>query len=1281
MHFRRHLRSQYVAACRLGRGAGRVWPMICKARQRAPLASAGGSALPHENSRARRPLIVTIVAGLVSAGLGVAVTSTPAAATTSFMDTVDINYYSATFSLNSTSLDQWYYKFENSRTSIGCDGTASTIVNEGGARKVQGTFTGLQPATQYRVLTYTSDSTCADPDISEYLTTFTTAGMTFSPDPATVTEGSTAATGNRYTVALTAAPTADVTVTVTAPGTDISPDTNLTTTGDQDTLTFTSSNWSTAQTVQLYAEHDDDAADELVNVVHTPSSSDASYNHVANTYNAVVSLPTQIIDDDLGLFGEMVTATDATLRISHHSGAWYYKQTTPAGGVCSSQIQATSTATTTPITGLSPGTDYTYKAYSDSTCTTELTDDARDADFTTKKIVLSTPRVIVPEEGRAEYTVRLGVRPVSPVTVTISTTSTSDADISANVSTLTFTPSDWSTAQTVVLSAADDTDTAHGTAIVEHTADSTYTTEDPSVVEAIEGDNDTCADTNAVNGLDAGRLVDECNILLAAEVMLAGPAGAISPLNWDTSLAIASWTGVSIEYDRVTGIDLSDEDLRGAIPNTLGDLSALTALDLSRNTLQGPIPARLQRLTKLTKLNLSYNYLSRPLPAQIVSLTGLTELDVSNNRIDGSIPAGLGDLSALTRLDLSQNTFEGSIPANLGSLSKLTRLDLSYNELTGSIPAQIGNLTALNFLSASVNELTGAIPSTLGNLTGLTALDLRDNTLSGSIPAQLGNLTNLTQLWLFNNRLSGCVPPNLVSFVAANEINTQKRESPPGSGIYINSSLAACPGVAISKVALSVAEGSTATYTARLSTAPTTPVTVTVTVTGDDDISVDTDTTTAGNQNTLDFDASNWSAPQTVTIAAERDSDSLNGSATVTNTTTSLDNSYSNTSSTLIATEIDQTSGAKLTATGITATGATLTISGHTAVWYIKRTSPTTQDCSTPISEGTASVTLTGLVPGTPYKYEAFSDSYCALSLASASFTTSGIALSTTRIIVPEEGTAVYTVSLATAPSASVTVTVTRSGDTDITVDTDATEDGDQNTLTFTTANFSTAQTVTLAAADDIINTHGAATITHTGESSDALFGGTTSTLIATEGDNDVCQRNPAVGGVASGGLVDDCNTLLAAKAMLAGTASSLDDWSAGTAIADWTGITVASDRVSALSLTNQGLNGMIPNTLGNLSELASLRLNSTSVLPNENNLSGPIPMQLGGLSKLGHLLLEGNSLSGPIPSQLGDISTLATLTLDGNNLTGTIPESLGKLTNLVLLNLEREPPDRHHSV
>ena len=61
-----------------------------------------------------------------------------------------------------------------------------------------------------------------------------------------------------------------------------------------------------------------------------------------------------------------IGATNAVLTIANHTGNWYYKADTGPHTSCST-AQSGTTAT---LSGLTAGTTYTYKAYSDSGCTT-----------------------------------------------------------------------------------------------------------------------------------------------------------------------------------------------------------------------------------------------------------------------------------------------------------------------------------------------------------------------------------------------------------------------------------------------------------------------------------------------------------------------------------------------------------------------------------------------------------------------------------------------------------------------------------------------------------------------------------------------------------------------------------------------------------------------------------------------------------------------------------------------------------------------------------------------
>ena len=118
-----------------------------------------------------------------------------------------------------------------------------------------------------------SDSITADP------------GVRIRPISLTIYEGSTA----EYTVRLQAEPTADVTVTLNTAGLS---GTGLTV--DTTSLTFTTTNWNTAQAVTLSAAHDDDIDDvENLQITHGASSSDSDYQGIT-----VDTVQVTIVDDD-----------------------------------------------------------------------------------------------------------------------------------------------------------------------------------------------------------------------------------------------------------------------------------------------------------------------------------------------------------------------------------------------------------------------------------------------------------------------------------------------------------------------------------------------------------------------------------------------------------------------------------------------------------------------------------------------------------------------------------------------------------------------------------------------------------------------------------------------------------------------------------------------------------------------------------------------------------------------------------------------------------------------
>ncbi|KAG6740984.1 hypothetical protein POTOM_056462 [Populus tomentosa] len=119
----------------------------------------------------------------------------------------------------------------------------------------------------------------------------------------------------------------------------------------------------------------------------------------------------------------------------------------------------------------------------------------------------------------------------------------------------------------------------------------------------------------------------------------------------------------------------------------------------------------------------------------------------------------------------------------------------------------------------------------------------------------------------------------------------------------------------------------------------------------------------------------------------------------------------------------------------------------------------------------------------------------------------------------------------------------------------------------------------------------------------------------------------------------------------------------------------LSNNVLNGRTLSSNGLQARFPGWIGNMSSLESLNLSG-------NDFSGPLPPRFGTSSKLRYVCLSKNKLQGPIAMAFYNALEIMTLDLSHNDLTGRIPEWIDRLSNLRFLllsynNLEGEIPIR----
>ena len=912
--------------------------------------------------------------------------------------------------------------------------------------------------------------------------------------PLTLDELSTSSDNSKsYTVRLAAEPSQDVTVTITSGDTTAA-------TVDKASLTFTSSNWNTRQTVTVTAVQDNDSDGESVTITHAASTTAMSeYTNVQATITASLTDkdtpgfvfdadpsspatdeagPLQLVEDHatdaskeytVRLSAQPTQTVTATIATSDATAVTVDDTDTNTPGD-QSTLTFTSSNWSTPQTvtltaqaddgGANESVTITHSAA--TATSSEYTNVS--ANFTatvdddeTPAITLSASSLSVPEENSANYTVRLATQPEGG-NVTVSITGAADG-ISTNLTSLVFTSANWSTARTVRATAANDQN----------------------------GDNEQVTLTHAASGGEYNDAADADLVVTATDndtaSLAVSPASLTVRENSSATYRIRLNTqpsaDVTVTVSGASGAVTVDTDAAVGNQNTLTFTNTNWAANQTVTVAAGDDGNAQNEMLTLAHGATGGGYGSLPLGSRPGVQVTVDDDDTAGILLDAD-PDTPNDQSGPLALNENPAASNNSVEYTVRLASEPTMATTTVSIVSSEAAVTVGS-AALTFTPTNWST-----PQTVT----LTAAD-DDNGVPESATITHTSAT-----------ASASEYTNLMATITA---NTTDDDAP--SFVFD-----ADPDTANDQAGpLALEEDQTSStnsddYTVRLSARPTRTVTATITSGDASSVTVgDTDGDTLGVQNTLTFTASNWDTPQTVTLTAQQDDNGYNESVTITHRARTTPNSeYTNVSGNFTASvDDDETPAITLSASALSVpeensatytvrlatepvggnvtvdiTGAADSLSAsptrlvfNTGNWDTARTVRIT--AANDQNGENETVTFSHAASGADYGSVAAAE----IVATSTDNDTPSLQVTPTTLEVDENSSGRYTIRLSTQPSAAVTVTVSGASGA-VTVDTDAAV-GNQDTLTFSTTNWSARQTVTVAAGDDGNAVNETLTLTH----------------------------------------------------------------------------------------------------------------------------------------------------------------------------------------------------------
>ena len=938
-----------------------------------------------------------------------------------------------------------------------------------------------------------------------------TVNLVVDPGSLPILEGGSGS----FEVSLATRPSAQVSVTVS------SGDTGAVSVG-RTSLTFTTGNWSTAQSVAVGGVIDADALDESVTVTLTASGAD----YGGETAEVEVSVSdghtaALVVDPDSLTVAEggsgnfsvrLATRPSASVSVTVSSGDsgavsvparalvfttgdWSTAQSVTVEGVDDDDALGESVT----VTLTASGGDYGGE-------TAEVDVSVTDGD--TVNLVVDPGSLPISEDGSGTFEVSLATRPSAQVSVSVSSGDTGAVSVPARA--LVFTTGNWSTAQSVTVEGVDDDDALDESVTVTVTASGGDYNGETAEVEVSVSDDETAElvvdpDSLPISEDGSGNFEVSLASRPSASVSVrvsSGDSGAVSVPSRALVFTTGNWsTAQSVTVEGVNDDDALDESVTVTLTASGGDYGGETAeVEVSVSddeTAELVVDPDSLTISEDGSGNFELSLATRPSAqvsvrvssgdsgavsvswgtllfttgnwstARSVTVSGVDDNDALDESVTVTVTASAGDYNGVTaEVDVSvadDDTAELVLDRDSLSISEDGSGTFSVRLATRpsssvSVRVSSGDAGAVSVPAQAVVFTTGNwSKAQLVSVGGVDDEDALDESVTVTVTASGGDYGGVT---------------------AEVEVSVADGDT---------------AGLVVDPDSLTVAENGSGTFSVRLATRPSSSVSVRVS-------SGDTGAVSVPSR-ALTFTTGNWSTARTVSVSGVDDDDALDESVTVTVTASGGD--YGGVTATVAVSvtdddtvnlEVDPGSlpisengsgtfelrlatrpSAQVSVRVSSGDSGAVSVSWGTLLFTTGNWSTARSVTVSGVDDADAldeSVTVTLTASGADYGGET-----AEVEVSVSDDDTAALVVDPDSLTISEDGSGTFELRLATRPSHSVSVTVSSADTGAVSVLT--------GTLTFTTGDWSTAQSVTVSGVDD----------------ADALDESVTVTLTASGGD------------------------------------------------------------------------------------------------------------------------------------------------------------------------------------